>query len=946
MFKPVDPKPDFPNLEKDLLEHWEKTGLVEKYLKKNSNSDKNFSFLDGPITANNPMGVHHAWGRTYKDLWQRFHNMLGYKQRFQNGFDEQGLWVEVEVEKELGLNSKKEIENLVPGDREASIAKFINLCKERVKKYAAIQTSQSQRLGYFMDWENSYHTSSDTNNYAIWNFLKKVHTDGNLYKGADSVPWCPRCGTAISQHEILTEEYKEINHDTIFFKLPIKGKDKEYLLVWTTTPWTIPANVAVAINPKLQYVKVKMGQETYYLAQDRLTVLEGEVSKPTPVAVNELLTFTYEGPFDHLPLVKETLKGYEHRVIDGGELVTGDEGTGLLHVAPGAGEEDYELAKQYNLPVLGLIEEDASYIPGLMEFSGQNAKAHPGIIIDHLKKSEGGKYLLKTQQIVHRYPTCWRCKSELVWRVVDEWYISVDPRDGKGRDLRSEMISVAKKISWIPQWGKERELDWLKNMHDWLISKKRYWGLALPIYECTKCGHFEVIGSKEELKAKAVAGWSEFEGNSPHRPWVDHVKIKCSNCGEVVSRIPDVGNPWLDAGIVPYSTLPEEWFPADLVGESFPGQFKNWFYSMIAMSTVLQNTNPFKTLFGYASMKDEKGEEMHKSKGNAIWFDEGAEKIGVDVMRWLFVTHNPENNLHFGYNVTDLVRRQFFLLLWNVYKFFVDYARVDNYENKIPTLPQSKNVLDQWILSRLSQLHETMTNSLPKYDMMTSYRSSEDFLQDLSVWYLRRSRDRVGPTVPDSEDKQAFYNTMHFVLTTYVKLLAPAIPFVTDMIYTNLTSEESVHLTDWPEKIGEIDNQLQDNMRVAREIVEKGHSARKESSLKVRQPLKSVNYTAQNRLPEEIESVIAAELNVKLVIYSLDSDLSVKVDTQLTEELKAEGEARELVRMIQEKRKDMNVKFNDQVKVTLPSWPKEFEDYIQKETLSKLEVGNELSVSS
>src|SRR3990167_3901797 len=391
MFKQVSSQVDFPALERELLDYWYREGIIEEYLHKNNKSEKKFSFLDGPITANNPMGVHHAWGRSYKDLWQRFYNMLGYKQRFQNGFDEQGLWVEVEVEKELGLNSKKEIENLVSGDREASIAKFINLCKERVKKYAGIQTQQSQRLGYFMDWEHSYHTSSDANNYAIWDFLKKVHTDGNLYKGHDIVPWCPRCGTAISQHEISTEEYKEINHDTVFFKLPIttKGHDGEFLLVWTTTPWTIPANVAVAINPKLQYVKLKVGQEVYYLGQDRLSILEGadgiKLIKPTPVKPEELLTLNYEGPFDHLPKVKETLADYKHMVVDGGELVAGEEGTGILHVAPGAGEEDYKLSKEKGFPVLGLIEEDASYVPGLREFSGQNAKTKPGIIINYLK---------------------------------------------------------------------------------------------------------------------------------------------------------------------------------------------------------------------------------------------------------------------------------------------------------------------------------------------------------------------------------------------------------------------------------------------------------------------------------------------------------------------------------------------------------------------------------
>src|SRR3989338_2159455 len=618
-FKPVSPQTDFPKLERELLDKWYESGIIEKYLHRNDSASEKFSFLDGPITANNPMGVHHAWGRTYKDLWQRFFNMRGFKQRFQNGFDEQGLWVEVEVEKELGLKNKKDIENLVQGDKFKSLEKFINLCKERVKKYSAVQTEQSKRLGYFMDWENSYHTSSDKNNYSIWNFIKVVNDKGWLYKGYDSVPWCPRCGTAISQHEILTEEYKELTHESVYFKLPIEGRENEYLLAWTTTPWTIQGNVAVAVNEDEEYVAVPIQAGKVWVmrkALDRL-IQDGVLNDKGNQGDrgrkgNELVGWEYEGPFDQLDGVKKSLGEYKHRVVAGDPQVlpvSSEEGTGLVHVAPGAGTEDFQLGKKLDLPVVELIDEQAYYLGNLGEFSEKNAKLDPQLIIDYLKNHEGGKFLLTAKNYTHRYPTCWRCKTELVWRVVDEWYIAMDkPSNSKKgeKTFREQMMEVAKKIHWMPEWGLDRELDWLKNMHDWLISKKRYWGLALPVWECKKCGNFEVIGNKEELKEKAVEGWEKFEGNSPHRPWVDEIKIQCSKCSELVSRIPDVGNPWLDAGIVPFSTMPEDFFPADFVTEGFPGQFKNWFYSLIAMSTALRNENPFKNLLGFANVVDEK----------------------------------------------------------------------------------------------------------------------------------------------------------------------------------------------------------------------------------------------------------------------------------------------------------------------------------------------------
>ena len=636
MFKPVPSKVDFVALERELLRWWEEQGTVGKYLHHNEASPKRWSFIDGPITANNPMGVHHAWGRAYKDLYQRFKTMQGYRQRYQNGFDCQGLWIEVEVERELGFTSKRDIE-------EFGIARFVEACKERVRRFSAIQTEQSIRLGYWMDWDNSYYTYSDENNYTIWHFLKTCHQRGWLYKGHDVMPWCPRCATGLSEHEIVTEGYRELTHPSVFVKFPLNERPGESLLVWTTTPWTLTSNTAAAVHPGLTYVRVRQGEDILCLAKAALGAVQGDHEVLGDVAGKDLLGLTYRGPFDELP----AQQGVVHRVI-AWEEVSETEGTGIVHIAPGCGAEDFQLGKEFGLATIAPLDEFGNYLQGFAWLDGRNVNDVTRDIFDDL----AGKGLLyRTEDYTHRYPVCWRCDSELVFRLVEEWFISMD-------ELRHLIADVTRRIRWIPEFGLARELDWLANMDDWMISKKRYYGLALPIYECS-CGHVEVIGSEDDLRERAVEGWDEFEGHSPHRPWIDAVKIGCPQCGEKVSRIKDVGNPWLDAGIVPFSTLGyrhnrdywREWFPADWISESFPGQFRNWFYSLLAMSTVLENHEPFRACFSYAFVRDEHGEEMHKSKGNAIWFEEAAERMGVDVMRWLFFGHNPAVNLNFGWHI-------------------------------------------------------------------------------------------------------------------------------------------------------------------------------------------------------------------------------------------------------------------------------------------------------
>jgi isoleucyl-tRNA synthetase len=933
-FDKVATEVDFPAIERTILDFWQRTDAFEILREKNHGKPK-WSFLDGPITANNPMGVHHAWGRTYKDTYSRYFAMTDHELRYQNGFDCQGLWVEVEVEKELGLRSKQDIENLVPNDRFASIDRFVALCKERVNKFARIQTEQSIRLGYWMDWDRdedwlkppderrSYFTMSEENNYTIWSFLKKCHERGLIYRAYDSMPWCPRCAVGISQME-MHEGYQRVAHRAVFVRFPLRGRPGENLLVWTTTPWTLTSNVAVAVNPALTYLRIRHRNQVYYLAKGTFAAqrLEEEFRRKEWVegipklksieqifkerggyeisgelSGTEMLGWTYDGPFDEFEAqghpggfpaemadvaVKQKWgpakpAGEIHRVIPW-DAVSEAEGTGIVHIAPGCGKEDFALGKEQGLVPIAPLDEAGIFLDGFGELEGQSAldPATVDWILDNLQKKER---LVAVEQYPHNYPHCWRCKTELLFRLVDEWFIDMRWRDA--------IMKICHDARWVPDFGLQRELDWLRNMGDWMISKKRYWGLALPIWVCDTCGAFDVIGSREELKRRAVAGWNEFEGHSPHRPWVDLVKVRCAKCDGRASRISDVGNPWLDAGIVPYSTLGynrdrkcwQEWFPADFVTESFPGQFRNWFYALLAMSTMMEEQAPFKVLLGHALVRDEKGEEMHKSKGNAIPFEESAEKMGVDVMRWMFCRHNPANNINFGYAPADEIRNRFIFKLWNTYAFFCNYARLDGFDPDLPAVPVNERPdIDRWILSDLQLLIQTARRELENYNVMAFCVAAETFVAEkLSNWYVRRNRRRFWKS-EKSKDKLAAYQTLYTVLTTLVRLLAPIMPFLTEVMYQNLEqsrSEEagrelSIHHCNFPE-VDEslIDLELSADMEALLRLVSLGSAARNSVRIKVRQPLAEIIIQpateSERHAAQRFADQISEELNLKKV---------------------------------------------------------------------------------
>jgi isoleucyl-tRNA synthetase len=940
MFHAVDSKPDLVAQEHEILRLWEERRTFAR-LRAQNEGGPHWSFLDGPITANNPMGVHHAWGRAYKDLYQRFHAMLGEDQRYQNGFDCQGLWVEVNVERDLGFTSKRDIESY-------GIAEFVTLCKQRVLTFAARMTEQSIRLGMWMDWNDphelrrlgdllgsdasavttiqgpdgpvtdsvemlvgrlgmpdlggSYFTFSNENNDLIWGFLAECHRRGWLYKGHDTMPWCARCGTGLSQTE-MNENYQDKDDPGLTIRLPLLDRPGQALLVWTTTPWTLTSNVAAAVGPSLRYVRVRQGEDEFWLGKGTLkTALDGSFEVLEEVAGSEMVGWRYAGPFDELPAVRSAFAGgtrdepdrpYEHRVVpwtDVGE----DEGTGIVHIAPGCGAEDFQLGRALGLPVVAPLDESGIVVDGFGSLSGRDVRDVAESIVEHLRR-EGRFYRLET--INHRYPHCWRCNTPLVFRLVDEWYINMgqlydQPRETLTAEqvdasLRYQIMDVVDRIRWIPDFGYERELDWLRNMHDWMISKKRYWGLALPIYDCSACGTVEVIGGRDELRERAIEGWDAFEGHTPHRPFVDAVKIACPNCGVPVERIKDVGNPWLDAGVVPFSTLhfredPDywaRWFPADFITESFPGQFRNWFYSMLAMSTVLRREEPFKTIFGYALVFGGDGRPMHKSWGNAIDFDEAAERMGVDVMRWMFANARPEENIAFGWHAADEARREL-LVLWNVYAFFVTYARLVGWTPTEPApLATRRRALDRWILSRGAGTAAVVEERLRDYDAVGATRALSAFMTGLSTWYLRLSRRRFSRS-DDIDDRRAAFATLHEALTATSRMLAPILPFLSDAMYGNLTTDvegtpDSVHLTRFPtsELAAERDERLEAAMTVAQDAVDLARTLRSSARLKTRQPLAKAWLALPDRgldVDDELLRIIADEINVKSVVLISD----------------------------------------------------------------------------
>ncbi len=847
---------DFKKTEEEILEFWGKNKVFDKLRKKNKGKKK-FSFLDGPITANNPMGVHHAWGRTYKDVFQRIKAMQGYDQRYQNGFDCQGLWVEREEEKELGLRDKKDIEDF-------GILNFVKACRKRVEKFSKIQRDQSIRLGQWMDWDNSYYTMTDSNNLHNWMLLKHYYDKGWLYKGKDVVPWCWRCGTASSKHDIITEGYKEVTHDALFMQFPVKGEKNEYFLIFTTTPWTLPGDVAIAVNEEVTYARVKQGENYLWIAEARLRELKGEYMVFDHKKGKELEGMEYIMPYKDF----DAQKNAPHKVVLW-ELASEAEGTGFVHIAPGSGAEDHELGKKIGLPSVDLLDGTGVYLENFGKFSGKKYSEVNKMVIKDM--TERG-FIYKVEAYNHRYPHCWRCSEELVFRLVDEWYVKCD-------DMRSPLKKANQKIKWFPEYGKVRQDEWFNNMGAWLISRKRYWGLPLPIWEC-ECGELFVAGSLEDLKKVAIDKKKVDGLKEVHRPWVDEIKIKCKKCGKDVARIEDVGDAWLDAGIVPFSTIGpylenkkewEEWFPADFICENMPGQFRGWFNALLWSSVALMGKSPFKTILGYETVKDENGDEMHKSKGNAIWFDDAVEKMGADSMRLLYCLQDPTRELRFGFNAVK-EPQQNINILYNM----------KNLIRESGNLSSLKNIEDKWIISRLNTLIKDVTKEFDEIHPHYVTRKIQDFwLNDLSRAYIQLVRSRL------ADDDKVVYSVLGKVYLDLLKLSAPVLPFVTERIFQDLKvvlslKEESIHLCDWPKADTKmIDVKLEQEFSFAFSVIQSSLSAREKAGIGLKWPLQKLTIACPDndvkKSVEKLKELVLNQVNIREIVF-VDKMVGVKFE--------------------------------------------------------------------
>lgn len=869
----------FIETEHEVLKFWEENDCYNKRKAKNEGKER-FRFIDGPITANNPMGIHHAWGRTLKDTFIRYKYMNGYDCRCQNGFDSQGLWVEVEVEKELGFKTKRDIEDF-------GMDKFTHKCVDRVKHFSGIIAEQSKRLGQWMQWDNSYYTNTDQNIEGIWHFLKTCDDNGWIQREYKPMPWCPRCGTSLSEHE-MTGSYKNITHNSVFFKLPIIGTNSK-ILVWTTTPWTLSSNVALAVNPEIDYVevKIKSDEQTLILAKNAIKYLgEDKEEVLRMFKGEELVGKSFDTCFPEF----EAQAKVEHKIV-AWEDVDAEEGTGVVHIAPGCGVEDNELGKKLGLPEVMPVDDMGIILPGFGFMTGKNTSDVANDVFEELEKRNK---LYKVMPYEHSYPVCWRCKSEVIYRLVPAWYI-------RTAELKPRLIKAANSVKWEPEANGKRMLDWLNNMGDWNISRKRYYGMPLPFYACEKCGKVHVIGSKEELRRKAVKPEMVDALPELHRPWIDEIEIGCE-CGATVKRVPEIGDVWLDAGIVPFSTTgyftdKEEWrknFPAEWVVE-MREQVRLWFYSLLFMSVVLEDRAPYERVLCHSSVIQENGQKFSKT-GFMIRFDDAAEKIGADTVRYMYVGAPVANDVRFGYNLGDEARRKL-LGFYNAYTFFETYAKIDkpNFEGYTPD-KNAMSITDKWLVIRTNEFIRKATAQMDDYKAYNVIKDFEIFVDDISNWYIRTNRRRFWKT-GDENDKKIAYWTLFNAINTCVKVMAPIIPFMTEGIWQNLTrkvlpsSEISVHLSDWPTVLeGFEDDGILEETANAREIIAVAMRLRNENQIKVRQPLSKLFVAASEEEFSKIkvyEKNILDELNIKEMVQVTDS--SVLEDNYLQVNFRAAG---------------------------------------------------------
>ncbi len=842
--------------EKKISEFWDEINILDKCVETREGNES-FVFYEGPPTANGRPGIHHVISRTLKDSVCRYKTMQGYQVKRKAGWDTHGLPVEIEVEKQLNLNNKQDIENY-------GIDKFNEKCRESVFKYEGLWKEMTKRMAYAIDLENPYITLDNDYIETIWWILDKFNKEGYIYEGHKILPYCSRCGTGLASHEVA-QGYQEIKSNTVIVKFKVKDKD-EYFLVWTTTPWTLASNVALTVNPEETYIKVKAEEtgEIYYVEKTLAPeVIEGEYKVLEEYKGKDLEYMEYE---QLMPFVKADKKAFFVTVAD---YVTTEDGTGIVHTAPAFGEDDYNTGKRYNLPVLQPVNEDGKYTTTPWE--GMFVMDADIEVIKWLY--EEGK-LYKKQKMAHNYPHCWRCKTPLLYYAKPSWYIEMTK-------LKDKLIENNNGVEWYPDFvGEKRFGNWLENLNDWAISRSRYWGTPLNIWTC-ECGHKESIGSRKELVEKAIEDIDE--SIELHRPYVDDVHIKCEKCGGVMTRVTDVIDCWFDSGSMPFAqhhypfenseNFFEELFPADYICEGID-QTRGWFYSLLAVSTFVTGKSPYKRVLVNDLILDKEGRKMSKSRGNTVDPFELFDKYGADVLRWYLLYVSPAwTPTKFDEDGLKEVQSKFFGTIKNVYNFFTLYANTDEIDPREFFIDYSdRPELDRWILSKFNNLVKAVRNYLDVFDLTKAVRTIQDFVnEDLSNWYIRRSRRRFWATEL-TEDKKAVYNTTFEILAGVCKLVAPFSPYLSEEMYRKLTGEESVHLSYYPEAKEElIDSKLEEKMDLVRDLVGLGRAAREAVRIKVRQPIGKVLIDGKyEELISDLVPLMKEELNVKEVVFEKD----------------------------------------------------------------------------
>ncbi len=874
MYKKINPNMNFVEREEKVLKFWKENRIFEKTLEKTKDGEE-FSFYDGPPTANGKPHIGHILTRVMKDIIPRFKTMKGYHATRKAGWDTHGLPVELEVEKQLGMDGKQDIEKY-------GIEPFIGKCKESVWKYKTEWEKMSDRVGYWVDMEHPYVTYDDNYIESEWWSLKNIFDRGLIYKGHKIVPYCPRCGTALSSHEVA-QGYKDVEEKTAVAAFKVKGEEETYVLAWTTTPWTLPSNVALCMNPDYDYVKIESKGAKFILAKERVHVFfnEGEYS-----VIEEKKGADYEGlTYEPLYACYKGVKNAYRVVTDG--YVTLDEGTGVVHIAPAFGEDDARVGRKYDLPFVQMVDDRGNMAEGA-PFAGTFCKDADKLILKDLKEKG---LLFKTLTVTHSYPFCWRCDTPLLYYARSTWFISMTK-------VKEELLKNNASVNWIPDSiGKGRMGNFLENVIDWGLSRERYWGTPLPIWVCDDCGETIAIGSKAELKEKGgIEGDIEL-----HKPYVDKITIKCPKCGKTMHRTPEVIDCWYDSGSMPFAQLHYPFENKDKFEKTFPAQFiseavdqtRGWFYTLLAISTLMFDKAPFKNCIVLGHVNDKNGIKMSKHKGNVVDPWSVLDKQGADAVRWYFYTNSsPWIPSRFYGEAVSEVQRKFLGTLFNTYSFYVLYAEIDKFNPTEYKLSDCKlSVMDKWILSAMNTLIKFVDDSLENYKITEAAREIGDFVDKLSNWYVRRCRERYWGSEM-TEDKKAAYMTLYTVLETTARLVAPFVPFIAEEIYRNIvcsvdaSAPESVHLTSFPTADENyIDSALERGMAIAEEAAVLGRAARNAASVKNRQPLNEILLCGEHvgELSEDMLAIIRDELNVKRIEYVADAGdyVSYSVKPQL-----------------------------------------------------------------